>query len=113
MTEPDQLFNLPDDAAPAPGAPPTPPAPIRDEQVAEIREAFEAAGIDSMDERRALIESCVLRPVASVRELLAKDVRGVLERVAARAAAARTDAGVSGLGTAWDDRTEDTWIDRL
>lgn len=109
MTEPDQLFDLPDDAAPAPGAPPTPPALIRDEQVVEIREAFETAGIDSMDERRTLIESCVLRPVASVRELLARDVRGVLERIAARASV----AGAPGSGTAWDDRTEDTWIDRL
>ena len=99
------LFEL-EDATPEKVAERT-PLPIRDEQVAELREAFASAGITSMEERKAVIESCVLRPVASVRELRARDVRGILDRIRARA------GNSSGSVTSWSDRTQDTWIDKL
>lgn len=82
--------------------------PISDAQVRQLRDAFSAAGIDSMDDRRSIIESCTIRPVASIRELLAKDVRPILRRIAERGATPKTTAG-----SAWDNRDEDTWIDKL
>lgn len=84
-------------------------APIRDEQVAQLRLAFEEAGITDQQERRAIVQSCVLRPVASLRELYATDARRVLKRISEHTSAAPRTAGAS----AWDTREEDTWIDKL
>lgn len=82
--------------------------PIRDAQVQQLREAFAAAGIISMDDRRAIVESCTIRQVASIRELLAKDVRPILRRIEERTLPPKQTSG-----TAWDNRDEDTWIDKL
>lgn len=81
---------------------------ITDEQVQKIRDAFAEASIDGMDERKAIIESVTIRPVATIRELLAKDVRPILRRIEQR----RNYTGPS-TGSAWDNREEDTWIDRM
>lgn len=59
---------------PAAPAPLLADLPIGDAQVQELRVAFAAAGIDSMDDRREIIESCTVRSVASIRELLAGTV---------------------------------------
>lgn len=82
--------------------------PISEDQVSQLRAAFEAAGVSAMEDRRELIESCTIRPVASIRELLARDVRPILQRIQAR-----TTTLPAGRGSAWDNREEDTWIDRL
>lgn len=82
--------------------------PITEAQVQQLRDAFAAAGIDSMDDRRAIIASCTIRSVASIRELLAKDVRLVLKRIAERSSAPKPKTG-----SAWDNRDEETWIDKL
>lgn len=82
--------------------------PIRDAQVQQLREAFAEAGISSMDDRRAIIESCTIRQVASIRELLAKDVRPILRRIEERTLPPKQTSG-----SAWDNRDEDTWIDKL
>lgn len=81
---------------------------IQGAQVRQVRDAFAAAGIDSMAERRAIIESCTVRPVASIRELLAKDLQLVLRRIQQRGLPPKQVSG-----SAWDDRDEDTWIDKL
>lgn len=103
----DALFDLGSTEDPIPEPPR--PAPIREDQIAEIRAAFEAAGITDQDERRELIESCVQRSVTSLRELRATDARFILERLAARSAS----RGGTDTGSAWDQREGDTWIDRL
>lgn len=82
--------------------------PINERQVQRLREAFAAAGIDSMDDRRAIIESCTIRRVDSIRDLLAKDVRPILRRIQERSLPAKQISG-----SAWDNREEDTWIDKL
>lgn len=82
--------------------------PIREEQVRQLRDAFAAAGINSMDERRAIIESCTVRAVTTIRDLLAKDVRFVLRRIEERSLPSKPTSG-----SAWDNREEDTWIDKL
>lgn len=81
---------------------------ISGEQVAAIRQAFEQAGINSMEERQEIIESCTARPVANIRELQARDVRRVLKRIADRQNYKKPISGSS-----WDNREEDTWIDKL
>lgn len=82
--------------------------PIGDTQVQQLREAFAAAGVDSMDDRRAIIESCTVRPVTSIRELLSRDVGPILRRIEERSLPSKQTSG-----SAWDNREEDTWIDKL
>ncbi len=82
--------------------------PIRDAQVQHLRDAFAAAGIDSMNERRANIESCSVRRITTIRDLLAKDVRLVHRRIEERSLPPKPTSG-----SAWDNRDEDTWIDKL
>lgn len=82
--------------------------PISDAQVRQLRDAFAAAGITSMEDRRAIIESCTIRPVTTIRDLLAKDVRLVLRRIKEKSLPPKPT-----YGTAWDNREEETWIDKL
>lgn len=83
--------------------------PIRDDQVAAIRAAFTGAGIDSQDRRKEIAQSCVVRPLASLRELSAAEAHRVLKRIRDIAAAKPRPEGAS----SWDLREEDTWIDKL
>ncbi|MGP7813738.1 hypothetical protein [Glutamicibacter soli] len=99
------LFNLPDQT-PAPVAFEDPL--VKEQQVASIRRAFDDAGITSMEERQELIQSCTARPVANIRELYMRDVRQVLKRIEDR----KNYMGPS-TGSAWDNREEETWIDKL
>lgn len=104
----DALFNLgPHDAPNRSSAPAE--LPIRDDQVQAIREAFTAAGIDSQERRQELSQSCVVRPLASLRELTAAEAHRVLKRIKENAAANPRPEGAS----AWDLREEVTWIDKL
>ena len=108
MSDDFSLFDLPCDQPKK--AAETRGAPIRDEQVQHIREAFQSAGIDEQSERKALIESVASRPVASLRELLAVEaslVLGAIRKLANAKPAQKSS------GSAWDDREEDTWIDKL
>ncbi len=81
---------------------------ISSEQIATIRRAFDAAGIVAMTERQEVIQSCVIRKVSNIRELYSREVRQVLARIEGwgRKSEARS-------GSAWDNREEDTWIDKL
>uniref|UniRef100_UPI003F497670 hypothetical protein n=1 Tax=Pseudarthrobacter oxydans TaxID=1671 RepID=UPI003F497670 len=80
--------------------------PIRPEQIQQIREAFDMAGVTDQDERKSLINSVLIRDVASLRELHAVEVRRILQAIKQRSKPKST-------GSAWDDREEDTWIDKL
>lgn len=82
---------------------------ITEDQVVQIRAAFADAGIDDQDERKAFIESCTARRVNSLRELYASDAQRLLGRIRERKDARPKTLG----GSAWDNREEDTWIDRL
>ena len=98
------LFMLPDVAPiPVPNE-----LMISEQQVVSIREAFTSAGIHTMHERQDLIQSCIVRPVGNIRELYARDVRRILKRIQER-----TRAAVVHNGSAWDNRDEETWIDKL
>ncbi|MDQ0031523.1 hypothetical protein [Arthrobacter bambusae] len=104
MSEAPGLFDIPTDTAPALHQ----DLPIRSEQVQQIREAFDRAGISEQGERKALINSVVIRDIASLRELHAVEVRRVLNTIEQRA-----QGKPSTTGSSWDDREEETWIDKL
>lgn len=84
------------------------PAPARDEQITAIRLGLDEAGIVSQEDRQALVESVILTKARSLRDLTAVQARRVIDHLKV----ARTRPTVSG-GSAWDNREEDTWIDRL
>lgn len=98
------LFGEP--ALPRP-EPPRPDDRLPDWQVLDLRKSLDMLGLVSMPERQSVIEELTGRPVASLRDLTFAEARRVTEAFAAR----RTNATPS--GSAWDDRDEDTWIDRL
>ncbi len=82
-------------------------APIANWLVNDIRTALTTRGLTTMAERQQAIEAIVERPVESLRSLTRAEALRVLSSLASMAA-----PQTSG-GSAWDDRDEDTWIDRL
>lgn len=74
-------------------------------QVDQVRAAFERRGVTDMSARRRFIEEVVGRPVENLRELSFVEARTVLEQL--------SDASPTRETSSWDDRDEDTWIDRL
>ncbi|GHJ60413.1 hypothetical protein NOK12_29310 [Nocardioides sp. OK12] len=83
------------------------PAPITEWQVDLLRKALGARGLTTMEERQEAIESAAGREVASLRALTHDEGMKVLSRLGQRPASAKTTT------SRWDDREEDTWIDRL
>ncbi|MFF1254923.1 hypothetical protein ACFVYC_20845 [Pseudarthrobacter sp. NPDC058329] len=106
MTDEPGLFDIPSTPTVEPAAAALQELPIRPEQVQQIREAFDKAGVTEQDERKALINSVIVRDIASLRELHAAEVRRVVMAIEQRTKPKST-------GSAWDDREEDTWIDKL
>lgn len=82
-------------------------APIADWLVDHLREALDARGLTTMAERQQAIEAAAERPVESLRSLTRAEALRVLERLSPE------PSGQSQSTSAWDDRAEDTWIDRL
>lgn len=83
--------------------------PIDDDQVSAIRAAFSAAGVHDQERRRQITQSCVVRPLSTLRELTAAEAHRVLKRINEAKAPKPRPAGASD----WDLREEDTWIDKL
>lgn len=104
VTEDLSLFG--DDPAPQTVEPPR-AVPIADWQVDLLRNALEARGLTSMAERRQVIESAAGRSVASLRSLTHDEGMQVLSRLGEQQSSGRSAT------SQWDDRDEDTWIDRL
>lgn len=108
MSDDISLFDLPEPSAHV--VEPPIEHPILAEQIQHIREAFEVAGIASQDKRKKLIESVVNRQVASLRELRRKEGSLILR---ALRTSAEAKPKPKSTGSAWDDREEETWIDKL
>ena len=83
------------------------PAPITDWQIDLLRKALDARGLDSMNDRQQAIEAAAQRPVESLRALTHEEALRVLTRLG-QAPTTRPRST-----SAWDERDEDTWIDRL
>lgn len=104
----DKLFDLPGQQ-PAPAIAEVGPAPIMERQIGRIRELFKAAGIEDQTERRSLVESVVGMNVAGLRSLSRFQALQVIEELSGR-----QGQGISTTKrSSWDDREEDTWIDKL
>lgn len=103
----DLLFDLGQPVAATPAQDDT-KVPIQERQVGQIRELFEAAGIEDQGDRQAFVESVLEAPVAGLRSLSHFQALRVVEALLGRKRAA-----TGPKRSAWDDREEDTWIDRL
>lgn len=82
--------------------------PIKAEQINDLERAFAEAGIATFQSQREIIASCVVRPFESLGDLLAKDYRPILKRIEGRQSPVQRS-----VGSAWDNREGDTWIDKL
>ncbi len=91
---------------PEPVAQPSAPS-ISDWQVDLLRKALDARGLTSMAERQAAIEAATGRGVPSLRALTQEEALRILNQFG------QEPPKRSSSGSAWDDREEDTWIDRL
>lgn len=101
----DGLFDLPDAAS---GTATSLDSPINPRQVEQLRAAFEGAAITSMDERQKIIGESTGRQVENIRQLFSREVMAILSHID------RTGRRVEKTrSSAWDDREEDTWIDKL
>lgn len=82
--------------------------PISAEQIVQLKQAFEAHGFSDSAKQGEIVRSCVVRQFDSFEQLLSRDVRPILRLIEERA----TSRGPVS-GSAWDNREEDTWIDKL
>ena len=105
MSDDLSLFGDDEPAAPPPQEPA--PAPVADWQIDLLRKALDARGLTTMAERQQAIETATGRPVESLRALTQEEALSVLNRLGQ--APTKKPPGTS----AWDERDEDTWIDRL
>lgn len=103
----DDLSLFGDEPTPAPVEVPKTPAPIADWQVDLLRKALDARGLTSMADRQQAIESAAGRAVQSLRALTHDEGLQVLSRLGQQPSGGRSAT------SQWDDREEDTWIDRL
>lgn len=75
-------------------------------QIDLLRKGLDSRGIVDLVERQQLIEGVVGRPVESLKTLTYDEALSVLKQFGESAPATRS-------GSTWDERDEDTWIDRL
>lgn len=83
-------------------------APSTAWQIDLLRKALDARGLLTMDERQALIEDVVGRPVGSLRSMTHDEAMLAISKLGSSASASPV-----GSASLWDSRDEDTWIDRL
>lgn len=95
--------NEPDEPAPVQHIDP----PASDWQIDLLRKALDARGLTTQTERQAAVEQAVERPVEALRALTQEEALRVLSRLG------QTPTTQKAAGSAWDQRDEDTWIDRL
>lgn len=104
---PDDLSLFGDDEPAVPQTQVSAPPPIADWQVELLRKALESRDLTSMSERQQAVEDAAGRPVESLRALTSEEAMAVLTKLG------RAPAPEQRATSSWDDREEDTWIDRL
>lgn len=80
--------------------------PIAQWQIDLLRKALDARGLVSMENRQQAIEAAAGRPIVSLRALTHDEALSVLARLGPAPERQRS-------GSSWDQRDEDTWIDRI
>ncbi|TXK03396.1 hypothetical protein FVP60_10930 [Microbacterium mitrae] len=96
--------DLPNDNSPQ-----SAPTPMSDVQRATIRDLFARIGVNDAKGQFAVVAELTGARISSVRELTSSDANILIKMLTSRAAS----AGRQQTGNSWDDREEDTWIDRL
>lgn len=93
--------------------------PIDDWRVDQLRRALDARGLITMADRQRAVEDAVGRQVDSLRSLTRKEATRVIAEFdppppppPPRSTASASRRPAPG-GSAWDDREEATWIDKL
>ena len=104
---PDDLSLFGDDDNESPTQAVAAPSPVADWQVDLLRKALDAQGLTGMTERRLAVEKVVGRQVESLRQLSSEEALSALSKLGGSSSASRAST------SAWDNREEDTWIDRL
>lgn len=80
-------------------------------EIDRIRTTFANTKITAQDERKLFIENTLGREVSSLREILSHEVPRVIYRLNDIIIA--TQSSKASGRSAWDDREEETWIDKL
>jgi len=97
------------DDDPSADEPPTAPVMMSDLQRSEIRSLFESLEVRTAREQFELVAEVTGTRITSVRQLDGAAAHRLIARLQSRIA----NQGRVSTGSSWDDRTEDTWIDRL
>jgi hypothetical protein len=105
MTDGLSLFDF-DDQPQSSG--PTPEM-ITPEQRTRVRDAFARLGVTEARAQFEIVYELTAQRVRSPDELQARHAQALVERLADRL---RTQ-NIQRTGNAWDDREDDTWIDKL
>lgn len=105
----DAEFTLFDLDVPEPALPVEEEKAISAEQVQRLQAAFNDAGLVSVEGQKELVRMCVVRPIASLYDLRPSDLRPIFNRISERAWTKPRSTG----GSSWDNRDEETWIDKL
>lgn len=98
------LFDEPEQEADAPTI-----TPLTDAQRQELRTMFAELERTTAREQFALVEELIGVRLARVGDLSASSASLLIERLRRRV----TSRSRTSTGSAWDERDEDTWIDRL
>lgn len=85
--------------------------PISEEEIEKIRSAFAKANIIDQEKRQRFIQSTLGREVSSLSAVLSHEVPRIIYGLNDIIFAAKFST--ANERSAWDDREEDTWIDKL
>lgn len=102
------MFSLFDDGA-APEEQPPRPVLMSESQRARIRALFADLGVATAREQFKTVAETTGVRISSVAELEATTAQTLISRLESRVAS----RGSANTGNSWDDREEDTWIDRM
>ncbi|WBM79851.1 hypothetical protein KIV56_17035 [Cryobacterium breve] len=83
--------------------------PMTSSQRAAIRESFAALGVADVRGQFSLVEELTGIRIMSVADLQEHDAQSLILRMAGKV----SSLGRRNTGNTWDDRDEDTWIDKL
>ena len=103
----DDLLPLFDTPKRSPSAPAT--TPMTSSQRDALRKAFAMLGVSDARGQFALVEELTGQRISSVLELKERDAQTLIQRLAGKV----DSLGRKNTGNTWDDRDEDTWIDKL
>jgi hypothetical protein len=103
------LLPLFDSDAPEPTSATILPAPMSPSQRDAIRKAFGQLGITDVRGQFAMVKEMTGQEIGSVQQLESRHAQTLIYRLTDKI----NTSGRKNTGNAWDDREEDTWIDKL